>query len=142
MKRIVFFGVLVGLSGCGALERVTPDFLRQDPPPATDEPPATQPEVESNTLATPSPAPRPPGGELGVVIVSLGDPSQPGMWVKTALVDTPTPGRLITQDGATLTVDLLPLGAGADGGAQISLEALRALGLPLTGLAPITLSVL
>lgn len=143
MRWIVVCGAVLVLSGCAALDRVTPDFLKRDGGVVAT--PQTQPQIVTSDPApvvAETVAPRPQAGPLGEVVVSLGDPTQPGLWVKSTLVDVPTPGRLITQDGATLTVDLLPLGAAADGGAQISLEALRALGLPLTGLAPITLSAL
>lgn len=83
-------------------------------------------------------AARPSGGELGQVTVTLGDPADPGLWVKTALVSEEVPGTVRTGSGEAIAVTLRPLGS--DGGAQISLAALRALGLPLTGLVPVTLA--
>ena len=80
----------------------------------------------------------PAGGELGEVTVALGDPADPGLWVKSALVMEDGPGTVRTASGAAIAVTLRPLGS--DGGAQISLAALRALGLPLAGLSPVILA--
>lgn len=78
------------------------------------------------------------GGDLGAETVSLGDPGDPGLWVKTDLVSAETPGVVTAADGSKVTVTLRPLGG--SGGAQISLSALQALGLPLAGLHPVTVS--
>ena len=78
------------------------------------------------------------GGELGTVTVSLGSPTDPGLWVKSALVTEDTPGTVRTGSGDAISVTLRPLGGA--GGPQISLSALQALGLPLVGLHPVTLS--
>ena len=80
----------------------------------------------------------PAGGELGTVTVALGDPADAGLWVKSDLVGSETPGTVRTAGGDAIAVTLRPLGS--DGGAQISLSALQALGLPLTGLHPVTLA--
>ncbi|WGH78130.1 hypothetical protein [Jannaschia ovalis] len=80
----------------------------------------------------------PAAGPLGQATVALGDPADPGLWVKTALVDAERPGLVRTGGGDGIAVTLRPLGS--DGGAQISLAALRALGLPLTGLHTVTLA--
>lgn len=72
---------------------------------------------------------------LGTVIATLGDPADPGFWIKTGLVSAPRAGRL--QDpatGASVQVELRPLDGAADTDGQTSLAALRTLGVPLTGL--------
>lgn len=74
------------------------------------------------------------GASLGSVVVSLGDPTAQGFWLRSALVTAPAKGRVVTDEGASIAVDLLP-GSGA---AQLSLPAFRALGLPLTGLPEVT----
>ncbi|WP_298431094.1 D-galactarate dehydratase [uncultured Jannaschia sp.] len=93
---------------------------------------------EQKAAARAEAAAAPAGGELGTVTVALGDPADPGLWVKSDLVSADTPGTVRTGDGDAIAVTLRPLGS--DGGAQISLPALRALGLPLTGLHPVTLA--
>lgn len=101
-----------------------------------------QPEIEAPAVETATEivaaAPRPSSADI---VVALGDPSDPGLWVKTALVGADTPGRVVTANGRTLDVTLRPQPQGADGGAQISLAALQALRLPLTALTPVTVSV-
>lgn len=77
--------------------------------------------------ATPAPAAQAP---LGKVSVSLGDPTAPGFWLKSALVTAPGPGLVKIASGQTVQVELQP-GAAA---AQLSLAAYRALGLGLTDL--------
>lgn len=78
------------------------------------------------------------GSELGQVTVALGDPVDGGLWVKSGLVDAETPGTVRTGAGDAIAVTLRPLGS--EGGPQISLSALQALGLPLTGLHPVVLA--
>ncbi len=74
------------------------------------------------------------GDALGSVVVSLGSPSEQGFWLRSALVAAPAKGRVVTDEGASVAVDLLP----GPSAAQLSLPAFRALGLPLTGLPRVT----
>jgi hypothetical protein len=84
-----------------------------------------------------APPPAPAGErDLGRAAVSLGNPAEPGFWLRAGLVTTAGPGRVVTDTGASVAVDLIP-GTGA---AQLSLAAYRALGLALTALP--TVSVL
>lgn len=80
----------------------------------------------------------PAGGEvrLGETIGGLGDPARPGLWVQTPLVTSERPGRVVWKDnGNAISVTLLPKDPASGPGSLVSLEAMRALGLPLTGLA-------
>ncbi|HMO08285.1 MAG TPA: hypothetical protein PKD10_11660 [Paracoccaceae bacterium] len=82
-----------------------------------------------------APPPAPAGErELGRVQVALGNVTEPGFWLRSALVTAPSPGRVAAAGGASLAVDLLP-GSGAP---QLSLAAFRALGLGLTDLPTVT----
>ena len=94
------------------------------PPPAAE----AEPVPVSNSPAAPAPA-----GRLGTTVASLGSPTSPGLWLETALVSEPTTGR-VEYNGQTVTVELRPSGGEPGSGSQISLEAMRALGAPLTGL--------
>ena len=76
------------------------------------------------------------GGALGEVVVSLGNPAEPGFWLRSGLVTAQRPGSVRIASGASVQVDLLPLGGG--GGPQLSLAAYRALGLGLTDLPKVT----
>jgi hypothetical protein len=71
---------------------------------------------------------------LGQVVVSLGDPADPGLWLETSLVSAPRPGRVVAPSGAEALVELRP----GTGGARLSLPAMRLLGLPLTDLPTVT----
>ena len=82
-------------------------------------------------------APPKPAGEraLGKTAVALGNVTEPGFWLRSALVKTPGSGRVVTAKGAEIAVDLIP-GTGA---AQLSLSAFRALSLPLTDLPEVSI---
>lgn len=72
---------------------------------------------------------------MGKTAVALGNVTEPGFWLRSALVKTPGSGRVVTAGGATIAVDLIP-GTGA---AQLSLAAFRALNLSLTDLPEVTI---
>lgn len=75
-------------------------------------------------------------GTLGVTIASL-DASMPGLWLKTPLVSVPQTGRILFN-GKSAAVQLLPIDGPETSGSLISLEAMRAVGAPLTGLPEIS----
>jgi hypothetical protein len=93
----------------------------------------TSAEAKAEALATPANT----GKEvaLGETPVSLGNVTEGGLWLRSALVKTAGPGRVVTASGASLLVDLIP----GDGAAQLSLSAFRALGLSLTDLPKVTI---
>lgn len=77
------------------------------------------------------------GGErkLGSTVGSLGDPTEPGFWLKTPLVSSAGKGRVeYPATGKSVAVDLLPIEGASTAGSRVSLAALRLLGAPLTGL--------
>lgn len=78
------------------------------------------------------------GRVLGETLASLGPPAEAGFWLRTGLVNDTRAGRVVAQGGAAVAVELRPSGRDAGSGSQLSLAALRALGLPLTQLAPLT----
>lgn len=72
---------------------------------------------------------------LGTTVAALGDAGDPGFWVATALVDELTAGRVsYGASGLSVNVDLRPK---PEGGAEISLAAMRVLEAPLTELIEI-----
>ena len=74
-------------------------------------------------------------GRLGTTVASLGDPNEPGFWIKTPLVSEPAAGRLFyAPSGRSVQVQLLPSGGEPGSGSQVSLAALRLLDAPLAGL--------
>jgi hypothetical protein len=72
--------------------------------------------------------------ELGRVVVALGAPAEPGIWLSSALVARVAQGRITTAAGKSLAVELRP----GTGGALLSLAAFQALGLSLTELPEVT----
>ncbi|PTW52090.1 hypothetical protein [Rhodovulum kholense] len=69
--------------------------------------------------------------ELGVTTASLGDPNEAGFWAVTPLVDETRRGRLADPvSGASVQVELRPSDSSPGAGTRVSMEALRALGLP------------
>ena len=71
---------------------------------------------------------------LGTTVASLGDPTQPGFWIKTPLVSEIGMGRIVNPaTGKSAKVELQPLSGGGTG-SQVSLPALQLLGVSLTDL--------
>ena len=96
----------------------------------------------------PTPPPRPPAAARTVeqfdttsaadkAKATLGPPAEPGIWLKTPLVNAPTMGRL-SYNGKDANVELRPSGGSAGTGSQISLAAMRLLDIPLTDIAEVT----
>ena len=157
MTRIALLALLLpALAACDRLRAPEPGGWAETAAPALA--PQPRPEAVTAPAAAPAVAPQraaaaaafdtttaaekaaalssPAGGaELGRVVVSLGNPAEPGFWLRSALVNAPRPGTVRLASGATAQVDLLPL---AGGGAQLSLAAYRALGLGLTDLPQVT----
>lgn len=79
----------------------------------------------------------PAGGEtdLGVTVASLGAVGEPGIWLRTPLVDRPARGRVeYPGKGTAVAVDLIPMRAEPGAGSRISLAAMRLLKADLTAL--------
>lgn len=73
--------------------------------------------------------------DLGVTIASLGAVGEPGIWLKTPLVDAPAKGRVeYPEKGTAVAVDLIPLDAAPGSGSRISLAAMRLIEAELTDL--------
>ena len=140
--RYLSFLLTFGLMACAQFELVpaptpapanTQTNAAPPPPPAarTVEQFDTTTEEQRIAAATPSSG----GQSLGTAVATLGDPSQPGFWVETDLVSTPTMGRITLVSGTqSVEVELRPIGTGS---ARVSLAAWRLLEVPLTELAEI-----
>jgi hypothetical protein len=77
------------------------------------------------------------GSYLGDTLASLGAPGETGFWLLTGLVSEPVQGRVETESGQSVGVELRPSGRDPGAGSQISLSAMRALDLSLAALAPL-----
>lgn len=134
------FIALVAVSGLAACGFPLP-FARPAPPAApvvavTESPGAgvLRPHARGTAPAAPT-EPARADGFLGRTLAGLGAPGEAGLWLRTGLVAAPRPGRIVAENGQSLEVELRPSGTEPGAGSQISLAALRALGLPISGLA-------
>ncbi|AGI66955.1 hypothetical protein OAN307_c12610 [Octadecabacter antarcticus 307] len=148
MKYGVKIAILIGLSACTegsflagqqgvgsestvALPSVSPDL---PPPPPSNA--RTVEQFDTTTAQDRAVAVAPPaGGErrLGTTIASLGSPTDPGIWLKTPLVNAVTIGR-VEYNGMSANLELRPSGGAIGSGSQISLAAMRLIEAPLTAL--------
>lgn len=91
---------------------------------------------QSERAAAATPAARSSDQLLGVTIAALGNPAETGFWLKTSLVGEKTQGQIVNPaTGAQVTLTLIPLEAAS--GSQLSLSAMRMLGVALTSLVEI-----
>ena len=78
---------------------------------------------------------------LGTTVASLGDPADPGFWLKTPLVDTQVAGRARDRaTGNSVAVTLIPSDGPPTAGSRMSLSAMRALKVSLTDLVTLDVS--
>ena len=70
---------------------------------------------------------------LGSTIASLGNPTDPGIWLKTPQVTGVTNGR-VEYNGNSFILLLRPTGGALGSASRISLAAMRLIEAPLTGL--------
>ncbi len=79
---------------------------------------------------------------MGETVASLGDPTRPGFWLETPLVDSPATGRVVfPATGKSAQVDLIPIDGPPTAGSRISLSAMRLIEAPLTDLPTIQVFV-
>ncbi len=138
MKQVVVLALCAGLTGCGAVDLKMPRWGKADAGaarvPDGELRPVPRPDsMEDGTSGDRSGA---PAGALGMTVVSLGSASEPGMWLKTPLVVGPRQGDVIWQ-GRRAEVTLIPIDGENSAGSRLSLQAMQALGLPLTELAEV-----
>lgn len=101
-------------------------------------------ELDQSTPVARQQAARPVSGgqSLGSTIASLGDATETGFWLKTPLVDAEADGLLRSKaTGKTAQVRLLPIDGPETAGSRVSLSAMRLLGVPLTELAELEVSL-
>ncbi|WP_170784182.1 hypothetical protein [Ruegeria lacuscaerulensis] len=113
--------------GCDAVRSTTDRvFNRGEPAPKPEE-------AVVEEVGEPEPAPATAAGWIGAktTIASLGDPTTPGRWMQTPLVETEFTGRvLVPRTGAQAYITLVPAPGPEGGGSRLSLDAMRELLLP------------
>jgi hypothetical protein len=142
MTRVILVLSILSLTACsggvgsgglfGGRDRAEPAVI--------DTPPAGGPtDVTDAAAATDAPgAPSGDGQFLGFSVTSLGDATQPGLWLETPLVTAEGPGRVVAENGRTLVVTLRPTGGDQGSGSRLSLAGFQALELDLTDLPTLT----
>jgi hypothetical protein len=134
--------VLIAVAGCAGQAPAPPTTVAAPAPVA---PVATgnpvRPEMLDTATAAEKAAALAPAAvraqALGTAVASLGDVTEPGFWVKSPLVAVQGPGRIeLAATGQSAAVTLIPV---SEGGTEVSLSVLRALGVPLTDLPEVTL---
>lgn len=167
MKRFVMAGVVLGgVSGCGGFDQLFPnraapaDPFTQSPAepapaeatlaPETAAPPPPPAATTAEALDTTTPeqraaataAPSAPTSALGTTVVSLGSPTEPGLWLKTPLVDAERQGRVTNPaNGKSSLVTLIPLDGPPTAGSRMSLAALRLIEASLTDLTEVEVAL-
>lgn len=160
MRKSVGIAILLALANCAAMDATNPlnlpqsksstssqvtengsaplSALRQSPLPSVEAKGAAALDAGNGAGSADASAVSGAGKVLGSQIVSLGDPTEPGLWVKTDLVQAEQFGTVVIAGGQPMQVTLRPLEG--SGSPQISLAALRLLGASLTSLPEVTLS--
>lgn len=136
MKYVLVF-LCVLLAGCETV-RTTTDrvFGRSEAAPETEanaEPEAAEAAPETEPVTT-----RPNWVGAKSTTAVLGDPSTPGRWMRTSLVDTEVTARVVVpRTGAQAYITLIPSRGPEGGGSQLSLDAMRTLLVPLDALVEV-----
>jgi hypothetical protein len=133
-EEIVFEGHNTGVSNTVEfpIEAVPLDAISIKEP-ATAEPEVLEPVRTRESMRA---------GPLGVTVGALGSPTEAGLWIKTPLIDAVAMGTAtVVETGKSVKLELRPIKGQASAGSRVSLAAMRALGLPLTALAELELSV-
>ncbi|WP_415920920.1 hypothetical protein [Tateyamaria sp. SN6-1] len=142
MLRVLALGVSVFVSGCALVDQVrNPGGA---PEPVVSDTPDTdvttgdvvRPEARPDDAAVDAPAaPDVSIGTLGRTVASLGNAAEPGLWIKTPLVQSQRPGTVYyPETNKSVKVTLIPIDGPATAGSRLSLQAMQELGAPLTGL--------
>ncbi|WP_171120749.1 MULTISPECIES: hypothetical protein [unclassified Ruegeria] len=127
--RIAFIVLFAVVAGCDTVRSTTDRVFGGDGEKAQAEPEA----VEVADVADPEPVAVAAPSWVGpkTTVASLGDPTTPGRWLETPLVDTEFTGRVVVpRTGAQAYITLVPASGPEGGGSRLSLDAMRALLLP------------
>jgi len=150
MKRILILCLLAGCAQVPAPGGETPQGTEAETASAdTDGTSPTRPRLRPDaaaetSVAQPDAEPaRAAAPQTATTLVSLGDVTEPGLWIKTPLVDVTGQGQARSAStGRTASVTLIPIEGPRTAGSRASLQAMQALGLSLTDIAEVEVSAL
>lgn len=129
--RVIVMAFLAFCAGCAEFAvPVGPQPV--DEAALVPEPDEAAPEAPPATAAAPA-----------ETLATLGNAAEPGLWLRTPLVDRQGPGRITAvETGTSLDVTLIPIDGARTAGSRASLAALQGLGVPLTAVVPIRVTPL
>ena len=139
MRRFLLRGAGLVLGACTIGPIDMPVMIPSPPGMAKLEQPETAVAQVRPQARPDSPAVAPARGDLGQTVASLGNPAEPGLWLRTPLVAQEQPGT-VSLGGARVSVTLIPIEGPPTAGSRMSLEAFQALGAPLTDLPEVSVS--
>ncbi len=120
---------------------LAPATAAPPPPPAARTVEALDTTTPQQRAAAVAP-PQAPSKELGITVVSLGSPTEPGLWLKTPLVKVEAQGRVTNPaNGRSSLVTLIPLDGPVTAGSRMSLPALRLIEASLTDLTEVMVAL-
>lgn len=125
--RYALLALCILVAGCDTVRSTTDRVFGGEKTPEEAEPNAVEEVVEPQPVAATA------AGWFGpkTTIAGLGDPTTPGRWLETPLVETEFTGRVVVpRTGAQAYITLVPVSGPAGGGSRLSLDAMRALLLP------------
>lgn len=125
----------------GSDTALAPATAAPPPPPAARTAEALDTTTPEQRAAATAP-PEAPSAALGRTVVSLGSPTEPGLWLKTPLVSAEAQGRVTNPaNGKSSLVTLLPLEGPDTAGSRMSLAAMRLIELSLTDLSEVEVAL-
>ncbi|MEP5732436.1 MAG: hypothetical protein ABJL67_24060 [Sulfitobacter sp.] len=125
----------------GAAAVLAPETAAPLPSPVARTPEALDTTTPEQRAAAAAPA-QTSGATLGKTVVSLGSPTEPGLWLKTPLVQSEVQGRVTNPaTGKSSLVTLIPLDGPDTAGSRMSLAALRLIEASLTDLTEVEVAL-
>ncbi|MEM9127297.1 MAG: hypothetical protein AAGB28_16020, partial [Pseudomonadota bacterium] len=125
MRHLLVISCIL-LTGCEAVRSTTDRVFDR----AEEPDPDTSTQVESAAYTQPATTTATWSGAK-TTVAGLGDPTTPGRWMETPLVDTEVTARVVVpRTGAQAYITLVPVAGPEGGGSRLSLDAMRALLVP------------
>ncbi|WP_299597541.1 hypothetical protein [uncultured Tateyamaria sp.] len=141
MRWFMLSVCVLSVAGCDALPqwaggaRPAPTVEQPGDEQAEGLAPDAETAVDEQSSEAPDDAAEVSIGTLGRTVASLGNAAEPGLWLKTPLVSVEQSGRVYyAETNTTVDVTLIPIDGPSTAGSRLSLQAMQALGAPLTGL--------
>ncbi|WP_170395712.1 MULTISPECIES: hypothetical protein [Ruegeria] len=130
--RYMLFALCILVAGCDTVRSTTDRVFGGEKTPSEPEDAVVE-EVVAEEAVEPEPVAATAAGWVGAktTIAGLGDPTTPGRWLETPLVDVEFTGRVVVpRTGSQAYITLVPAPGPESGGSRLSLDAMRALLLP------------